>query len=82
MGWNARWDAPLPTKDVAKMAEILRFPDRGLLKLIGAVNGVLNGTYEPTKALELAETVLRDVGAVKDEKGEWYLPPGLPDQLP
>lgn len=56
------------------MAEILHFPDRSLLKLLDAVNGVLDGTVEPTAALTLAETVLSDMGAVKDSDGHWQLP--------
>lgn len=59
---------------MATMAEILHFPDRNLLKLIDAVNGVLDGSCEPTKALTLAETVLSDMGAVKGDDGQWSLP--------
>jgi hypothetical protein len=56
------------------MADILHFPDRSLLKLIDAVNGVLDGSCTATTALDLAETVLRDMGAAKDENGRWQLP--------
>jgi len=59
-------------------SNILRFPDRSLLKLLDAVNGVLDGTCEPPKALTLAETVLRDIGAVQDANGKWSLPPDQP----
>lgn len=55
-------------------SNILHFPDRGLLKLIDAVNGVLDGSCEPTKALTLAEMVMRDMGAVQDANGKWRLP--------
>lgn len=56
------------------MSNVLHFPDRSLLKLLDAVNGVLNGDTEPAKALTLAETVLRDMGAVQDANGKWHLP--------
>ena len=56
------------------MGEILYFPDRNLLKLIQAVNGVLDGSEEPTKALLLAEMVMRDCGAVQEPDGKWRLP--------
>lgn len=62
------------------MAEILHFPDRSLLSLLKAVNGVLDGTCEPTAALTLAETVLSDMGAVKDSTGHWELPDAVSDQ--
>lgn len=62
-------------------SNVLHFPDRNLLKLIEAVNGVLrdDGASAP-KALELAETVLRDMGAVKDENGKWQMPPDQPGE--
>lgn len=56
------------------MSNILHFPDRNLLNLIDAVNGVLDGSGEPSKALELADEVLRTMGAVKDANGKWQLP--------
>lgn len=59
------------------MSNVLYFPDRRLLKLIDAVNGVLDGTVEPVKALDLAETVLRDMGATKDVDGKWQPPTEL-----
>lgn len=55
-------------------SNILRFPDRSLLKLIDAVNGVLDGTCEPPKALTLAEAIMLEMGAVKDADGKWHLP--------
>ncbi len=45
-----------------------------LLKLIDAVNGVIEGSVSPGKALVLAEEVMRDMGALQDTNSEWYLP--------
>jgi len=53
---------------------VLHFPDRSLLKLIDAVNGVLSGDISANKALGMAEEVLVSMGAVKDENGQWQLP--------
>ena len=61
------------------MGEVLHFPNRGLLKLIEAVNGVLRGDCEPTKALALAEEVMRDCGAIQSPDGQWHLPEESPD---
>ena len=57
-------------------SNVLHFPDRSLLKLIDAVDGVLDGSCEPTKALSLAEAVMLEMGGVQDADGKWHLPAG------
>lgn len=55
-------------------AEVLQFPPRGVLRLLEAVDGVLRGTTEPEAALIVAEEALVELGATKDENGEWIPP--------
>ncbi len=59
---------------IGDVPNVLHFPDRNLLKLIDAVDGVLEGTCDPATALAQAENTMLDMGAVKDVNGEWSLP--------
>ena len=62
--------------------EVLRYQPRSVLRLMGTIDDVLKShgaLAEAAKCLEACEEVMREIGAVKGDDGQWSLPGGNAD---